>query len=40
MAENTQIAAAPVKRMALEPYPVKPFSLARDSGDGGVLPDR
>ena len=25
MAENTQIAAAPVKRMALEPYPVNPF---------------
>jgi inner membrane protein len=25
LAENTQIAAAPVKRMALEPYPVNPF---------------
>ena len=25
MAENTQIAAAPVKRMALEPYPFNPF---------------
>jgi inner membrane protein len=25
MAENTQIAAAPVKRMALEPYPINPF---------------
>jgi inner membrane protein len=25
MAENTQIAAAPVTRMALEPYPVNPF---------------
>ena len=25
MAENTQIATAPVKRMALEPYPVNPF---------------
>ena len=25
MAENTQIAADPVKRMALEPYPVNPF---------------
>jgi inner membrane protein len=25
MAENTQIAAAPVKRMVLEPYPVNPF---------------
>ena len=25
LAENTQIASAPVKRMALEPYPVNPF---------------
>jgi len=25
LVENTQIAAAPVKRMALEPYPVNPF---------------
>ena len=25
MAENTQIAADPVKRMALEPYPINPF---------------
>jgi inner membrane protein len=25
LAENTQIATAPVKRMALEPYPVNPF---------------
>ena len=25
LAENTQIAAAPVKRMALEPYPINPF---------------
>jgi inner membrane protein len=25
LAENTQIAAAPVKRMALEPYPANPF---------------
>jgi inner membrane protein len=25
LAENTQIAAAPVKRMALEPYPINPY---------------
>jgi inner membrane protein len=25
LAENTQISAAPVKRMALEPYPINPF---------------
>jgi inner membrane protein len=25
LAENTQIAAAPVKRMTLEPYPINPF---------------
>ena len=25
LVENTQVASAPVKRIALEPYPVNPF---------------
>ena len=37
---KSAVATAPVKRMALEPYPDQSLSLARDSGDGGVLPDR